>query len=1068
MSNENNIDFQVRIKRDGVREVAQDLNQLEAGAKSLTETSKGTGTALDKMSEGAKDAGTGMEAAGRAADQTGAEIKSLRSEIDAKSAAIKAGLELEKSEIELQNQQLIANRSTQQAVLQAAQAKGDEAAATRAQNALRQIESDQLHLVAQAKRAEATAISQATAARREEFSTIGPLTDAQDKELRAADNLARALRVEAAAAETASQRAKELRKAHDDGSQAAEKLSGRVATLKDMLGQMAATVAVGFGFRELVTAAAQLEQMRSGLAAVSQDTALAGQQLEFVRGVANRIGADVLDVGKAFLGLAASTKGTAVEGEVTREVFEAVATAMGKAGKSSAETSNALLALSQMASKGTIQMEELRGQLGEALPGALQAVARGLGITTQDLIQLVEEGKIAASDLFPALAKGLNELYGGAPSAQTLSQEITNIKNAFTEMAADIGDAGGLSALKVGAEIAQAAIVSLGVTLVAAGKSIGVLAGAIATWDFSQLKQSFADIEQEAKDKLLKAAQHNETLRKAIEQGGDEAAKAALAQQQLSIETQKAGAAAQSTANDFVKLQKGYALVYEFVRGQIAEAEKSVAARDAEGKAAIELAASFGTETQQRQANAKATADNAAQLENLARLKMTELDSMKAELKSLRDEAAALKIVDEEKLKQIKKLEDQIALRQQDADKAMAQAQSSRIAAEAAQYEADAQKDNSSRVQELALAYDQARQKLEQVKAAKAASKASSDDLSKAELEAGRAARLYRDALEDQVRALEAKTRAQQADVTLTTSALQVELAQERAKEATARAEGNLAAVTDSKIRQKQIEIKIIEATIKAQLAEAEGAIAVSKAKLAELDVTDKGNAVKRLELETAIKLAQARINQAKATGESTKLLQADIDALRNGTNLHHAAAQSIDMTTAAMGRLNTERERAIQLQERENDLATRELKLQEAKRNVGTTTGSDSVPSFETQAQADAWLKEWKEQYQRENPFSTKSGGTLGNFMYDMTMFEWNKEIDAMKLRNTMKGDGNAETSSKTPLESMRQQPQVFVNNIQLPGLGQTVVTRHADAQSAMAENDLLQRLVRAKSSSI
>ena len=72
------------------------------------------------------------------------------------------------------------------------------------------------------------------------------------------------------------------------------------------------------------------------------------------------------------------------------------------------------------------------------------------------------------------------------------------------------------------------------------------------------------------------------------------------------------------------------------------------------------------------------------------------------------------------------------------------------------------------------------------------------------------------------------------------------------------------------------------------------------------------------------------------------------------------------------------------------------------------------------------------------------------------------------MKLRNTMKGNGNAETSSKTPLESMRQQPQVFVNNIQLAGLGQAVVTRHVDAQSAMAENDLLQRLARAKGASI
>ena len=1190
MSNENNIEFQVRIKREGTAEAAKDLEQLEAGAKSLAETSKDTGAALDKMTEGAKDAGAGMEAAGYTADQAGAEIKdlaetskgagsslgkmtegakdagagieavghaadqagteikglgetskgaessldkiakgakdagagmeaaahaadqagaeikdlagnsnetgtaltemaggakdagdglheaeksakktqtefeNLRTEIDAKSAAIKASLELEKSEIELANKQLIANRATQQAALQAAQAKGDEAAATRAQNALRQIESDQLRLVAQAKRAESTAIRQAAIARREELAAVGPLTEAKDKELRAAENLARALNVEAAAAETASQRAKALRNAHDEGSQATEKLSGRVNTLKDLLGQMATTVAMGFGFRELVAAAAEMEKLRSGLAAISQDAALAGKQLEFVRAVANRIGADVQEVGRAFLGLTASTKGTAVEGEKTRQVFEAVATAMGKAGKGSAETGNALLALSQMASKGVVQAEELKGQLGEALPGALQAAAKGLGITTEELIKLVEQGKITAEDLFPALTKGLNELYGGAPAAQTLSQEITNIKNAFTDMADNIGQNGGLDALKAGAEIAQAAIVTLDIALVSAGKSIGVLAAAVANWDFSQLKQSFADIENEARDKLLKAAQHNEKLRTAIELAGTEATKAALAQQQQALAAEKSGNAAAKAGDDFVRMANGYTKVLESIRELIAEQEKSVAARDAEGKAAVSQAAAFGTEAEQRRAQAQATAAMADETLKLAQLKREELDTLKEQLNSLRDEAKAHGEVSKERAQQLADLEKQIGLRQQDADKAVAQAQSARLAAEAAKVEAEAQKDNSARVKELADAYDLARQKVEQVKAAKDAGKASTEDLTKAEIEAGSAARLYRDALDDQVRALEAKTRAQQADISLSTSGLQLELAQERAKEASARAEGRLADATDAKIRQKQIEIKIIEATVKAQQIEAEGAIAVAKAKLAELDVTDKGNAVKRIELETAIKLAQARINQAKATGESTKLLQADIDALRNGTNVHRSAAQAIDLTTSAMMRANAERERAIALQERENDLLTRELQLQEAKRKAGTISGVDAVPAFESQAQADAWLAKWREQYQSDNPFSTNSSGALGNFGYDMTMFEWSKEVRAMELRNTMKGNGNAETSSKTPLEAMASR-QISTINLQLNG--QPYGQVNTDPAGAASLNQFLGELSRQKGAS-
>ncbi len=290
-------------------------------------------------------------------------------------------------------------------------------------------------------------------------------------------------------------------------------ISTQLAEAQQGLQRLAASMAGAFTFRELVNAAAQMESMREGLRAVSGSAEQAGKDMDFVRTVANRVGADVTQVGQAFLGLQAATKGTAVEGEPTRQVFEAVATAMGKAGKSASETQNALVALAQMASKGTVSMEELRGQLGEALPGALQAAANGLGITTQDLIKLVEEGQIAASDLFPALSKGLNDLYGGAPAAQTLSQEITNIKNAFTEMAANIGEAGGLDALKVGAEVAQTAIVLLDDTLITVGKTLGVLAGAVATLDFSGVEEAFADIEKESRDKLLKVAAQRHAAR---------------------------------------------------------------------------------------------------------------------------------------------------------------------------------------------------------------------------------------------------------------------------------------------------------------------------------------------------------------------------------------------------------------------------------------------------------------------------------------------------------------------------------------------------------------------------
>lgn len=199
------------------------------------------------------------------------------------------------------------------------------------------------------------------------------------------------------------------------------------------------------------------------------------------------------------------------------------------------------------------------------------------------------------------------------------------------------------------------------------------------------------------------------------------------------------------------------------------------------------------------------------------------------------------------------------------------------------------------------------------------------------------------------------------------------------------------------------------------------------------------------------------------SAGKATLRLKGSVDSTSAS---HQRAAGAIDQHRTALERLNAEREREIAAQEKSNELATRELQLQEAKRSAGTIKNADAVPSFETQAQADAWWKEWQSQYQRDNPFTTNSGGQLGNFMHDMTKFEFDREVDAMNLRNAMKGNGNAETSSKTPLESMRS-GATYVSNITLPGAAAPTQVRYADSQSMQANEALLRQLAAAKGTS-
>lgn len=726
-----------------------------------------------------------------------------------------------------------------------------------------------------------------------------------------------------ASASTQSQAADRI----EDGN---ERIGKSADSATDLVKGLGGALAAGFTFDQLVQAASQMETIEAGLQAVTGSAELAGKEFEFVRQVATRVGADVTQVGQAFLGLAAATRGTAVEGEPTRQVFEAVAAAMGKAGKSSAETENALVALAQIASKGTVSMEELRGQLGEALPGALQAAANGLGVTTQDLIQLVEQGKIAAEDIFPALTQGLNELYGsGGQGAQTLAQEITNIKNQFVELADSLGENGGLDALKTGAEIAQSALVLLDDALITIGKTVGTIAGAVATLDFSGLTDAFAQIEQESRDKLLRAAQHNQVLANYINAVGNEALQAALKQQQLAASTDKAGGAAAANGTTFVGLAAAYSKVSAELAKQIEGAEQSRLAREAEGKASVAITQAFGTEAEKRAAAAAATAQDAAQLVEIARLRQQDVELLKAEFAAKQAMLSANGGASEQRQKELDALTLEIQKRQDVADKAIAQAQASQLSAAAAQAESLAMQDNSARVEELAAAYEAARLTADTLRMAKEAGVAVNAQLAAAEIEAGKAAALYKDALNDQLSALEAKRLAETANLNLKQLSVKVAIEEQRSIAAVARARGDVYAATNAENEIRKLEIQLVVLSADAKRAEARSMLAGVEATRAQLEASGQLTAVKRAELDASIAKAKALELEAQigditaqrmrdlaaATAESGNAAigaAAGHDALRGSLG---GVGGSAENTKGSVDRLSDSLERLQQLQ---------------------------------------------------------------------------------------------------------------------------------------------------------
>ncbi|HEX6093824.1 MAG TPA: tape measure protein, partial [Dongiaceae bacterium] len=157
-----------------------------------------------------------------------------------------------------------------------------------------------------------------------------------------------------------------------------------------------------------------------------------------------RLGVDFTTLAESYRSFAASARGTTLEGQQARDVFVAITEASATLGLSSEATGRALTALSQIMSKGKVSAEELRGQLGEALPGAFQIAARAVGVTTQELDRMLQQGELLASDFLPKFGAQVKRELGDATgeAAKRAGAGMAVLGNAFKEAAASIAQSG--------------------------------------------------------------------------------------------------------------------------------------------------------------------------------------------------------------------------------------------------------------------------------------------------------------------------------------------------------------------------------------------------------------------------------------------------------------------------------------------------------------------------------------------------------------------------------------------------------------------------------------------------
>jgi len=162
-----------------------------------------------------------------------------------------------------------------------------------------------------------------------------------------------------------------------------------IGQLADGLGQFAAGVA---------KTVAEVNKSRIALAGVVKDTKDYDFALQAATQASKTFLLPIDQATRQFTKLQASVAGAGYQTSDTKQVFNGIAAAIIATGGSTEDLNGALTATAQVFSKGKVTAEELRGQIGERLPGAFTIFAQAIGKTPAQLDEALQKGEVRLSD----------------------------------------------------------------------------------------------------------------------------------------------------------------------------------------------------------------------------------------------------------------------------------------------------------------------------------------------------------------------------------------------------------------------------------------------------------------------------------------------------------------------------------------------------------------------------------------------------------------------------------------------------------------------------------------------
>lgn len=222
-------------------------------------------------------------------------------------------------------------------------------------------------------------------------------------------------------------------------------ITGLGRTIKSVAGMIVGGLGLGALVNQFKETATQMSIVKNTLENVSDGFDEYSENMQFIQRIAKDYGQDMIALANGFAKFHAAAKQTNLSLDQQRFIYEALTKAAGAFHLSADQTSNVMLAVEQMISKGKVAAEELRRQLGNSLPGAFNYMAEAAGAagltlngTTAELEAAMKAGKVMSEQVLPEFAKVLNRVTQTA-DFDSLQSSLNRFRNAWATFVDESG-----------------------------------------------------------------------------------------------------------------------------------------------------------------------------------------------------------------------------------------------------------------------------------------------------------------------------------------------------------------------------------------------------------------------------------------------------------------------------------------------------------------------------------------------------------------------------------------------------------------------------------------------------